>query len=60
MKDDIELAIWKKTWLIFPRRTVDGRWAYDNGPPVWRRKVNGRWQYKQDRETPDQWLERQW
>ena len=54
-----EISVWEKTWIIFPRRTVDGQWT-NSAQQVWRRKVDGRWQYKQDAETPDQWLERQW
>lgn len=56
-----EIPVWEKAHLFFPRRSVDGGWVDPgNDNPIWRRKVNGKWQYKQDPETREQWIERQW
>jgi hypothetical protein len=50
---------WQPCSLIFPRRTIKGRWTLGEGQ-VYRRKVDGKWQYKQDEEHYEDWLNSQW
>jgi hypothetical protein len=50
---------WQPCSLIFPRRTIEGRWTLGEGQ-VYRRKVDGKWQYKQDEEHYEDWLNSQW
>lgn len=57
MTDDESL--WHKCWLILPRLLINGKLSLGPGQ-VWRRKVNGKWQYRQDEETDEEFLDRQW
>ncbi len=50
---------WKKFYPLIPRRTVDGGWTNVFGQS-WRRFKCGKWEYKQDKETEEDWLDRQW
>ena len=52
-------ALWHKCQIIFPRRTIEGKWT-DLLGQVWRRKIDGKWQYKQDEETESEFDARQW
>jgi hypothetical protein len=53
-------TIWHKCRSpLFHRRTVDGGKTSHNGQ-TWRRWRNGRWEYRQDEETEEELLDRQW
>lgn len=42
-----------------PRKTIDGGFTTQTGT-VWRRKVEGKWEYREDAETLEQFLDRQY
>jgi hypothetical protein len=59
MSDSNTNTEWQPCTLIFPRRTVEGKWTFGDGQ-VHRRKVDGKWQYKQDEQLYTDWLNSQW
>lgn len=55
-------TIWHKCRSpFFPRRTVDGGWTIEHLGQLWRRKrPDGKWEYRQDDETYEDQILRQW
>jgi len=54
-----EMSIWRRCYPLIPHRTVTGTWTNPYGR-IWRRKRNERWEYREDEETEQEWLDRQW
>jgi hypothetical protein len=54
-KDETRWHKWNT--LLWPVRTIDGRWTWGI---VWRRKTAGVWQFQQREETAEEWWRRQY
>lgn len=56
----MEDAYWHECNPFIPVKTIDGKWTLSPGK-IWRRKrPDGKWEYRQDEETFDEWIDRQW
>jgi hypothetical protein len=51
-----DIAVWHQCQMIFPRRTIDGKWTGPLGK-TWRRWRGGRWEYQQDEPTTEEMLD---